>query len=48
VPPCRRHQRCAGGLNFADCFADALAERLRVPLLFVGIDFSQTDLEAAL
>lgn len=40
--------RHASGLNFGDCFSYALAERLRVPLLFVGNDFSRTDLEAAL
>ena len=40
--------RHASGLNFGDCFSYALAERLRVPLLFVGNDFSQTDLESAL
>jgi ribonuclease VapC len=40
--------RQASGLNFGDCFSYALAERLKVPLLFVGNDFSRTDLEAAL
>jgi ribonuclease VapC len=40
--------RHASGLNFGDCFSHALAKRLRVPLLFVGNDFSQTDLEVAL
>jgi ribonuclease VapC len=39
--------RHASGLNFGDCFSSALAKRLRVPLLFVGNDFSQTDLEVA-
>jgi ribonuclease VapC len=39
--------RHASGLNFGDCFSYALAERLQVPLLFVGNDFSQTDLEVA-
>ena len=34
--------RHASGLNFGDCFSYALAERLRVPLLFVGNDFSHT------
>jgi ribonuclease VapC len=38
----------ASGLNFGDCFSYALAHRLKVPLLFVGNDFSQTDLAAAL
>ncbi|MFM9089014.1 MAG: type II toxin-antitoxin system VapC family toxin [Cyanobium sp.] len=28
--------RHASGLNFGDCFSYALAERLKVPLLFVG------------
>jgi ribonuclease VapC len=40
--------RHARGLNFGDCFSYALAERLKVPLLFVGNDFSSTDLKAAL
>jgi len=40
--------RHASGLNFGNCFSYALAKRLQVPLLFVGDDFSRTDLEAAL
>jgi ribonuclease VapC len=40
--------RHTSGLNFGDCFSYALAERLKVPLLFVGNDFNHTDLEAAL
>ena len=40
--------RHASGLNFGNCFSYALAKRLQVPLLFVGNDFSRTDLEAAL
>jgi ribonuclease VapC len=40
--------RHASGLNFGDCFSYALAKRLQVPLLFVGNDFSHTDLEVAL
>ena len=40
--------RHASGLNFGDCFSYTLAHRLKVPLLFVGNDFSQTDLAAAL
>jgi len=40
--------RHPSGLNFGDCFSYALAERLQVPLLFVGNDFSQTDLKPAL
>ncbi len=35
-------------LNFGDCFAYALAEQRNCPLLFVGSDFAQTDLEPAL
>jgi ribonuclease VapC len=40
--------RHASALNFGDGFSYALAERLRLPLLFVGNAFSQTDLEPAL
>lgn len=36
------------GLNFGDCFAYALAEQLNCPLLFVGDDFSRTDIRPAL
>lgn len=36
------------GLNFGDCFAYALAKDLDCPLLFVGNDFSQTDIVSAL
>jgi ribonuclease VapC len=36
------------GLNFGDCFAYALAKTLGAPLLYVGDDFTFTDLEAAL
>ena len=35
------------GLNFGDCFAYALAEAEREPLLFKGGDFALTDIEAA-
>ena len=35
------------GLNFGDCFAYALAETTREPLLFKGQDFALTDIEAA-
>ena len=35
------------GLNFGDCFAYALAEVTREPLLFKGQDFELTDIEAA-
>ena len=34
----------AAGLNFGDCFAYALAKRLKAPLLYVGDDFGATDL----
>jgi len=40
--------RHAAGLNFGDCFAYALARALDEPLLFVGEDFAQTDVRAAL
>lgn len=35
------------GLNFGDCFAYELARDRGCPLLFVGDDFSRTDLERA-
>ena len=35
------------GLNFGDCFAYALAETTREPLLFKGGDFELTDIEVA-
>lgn len=35
-------------LNFGDCFSYALAKHLDSPLLFVGNDFSQTDIRSAL
>ena len=35
-------------LNFGDCFAYALAKDLDEPLLFIGEDFSQTDLKSVL
>lgn len=34
-------------LNFGDCLTYAVARLAREPLLFVGNDFAQTDLEAA-
>ena len=34
-------------LNFGGCFAYALAEATREPLLFKGQDFELTDIEAA-
>ncbi|MDB5554947.1 MAG: hypothetical protein JWL86_4931 [Rhizobium sp.] len=39
--------RHPAALNFGDCFAYACAKHHRVPLLFKGNDFSQTDIEAA-
>lgn len=36
------------GLNFGDCFAYAVAKERACPLLYVGDDFSQTDLASAL
>jgi ribonuclease VapC len=35
------------GLNYGDCFAYVLAKQRDCPLLFVGDDFSQTDIRAA-
>jgi ribonuclease VapC len=39
--------RHPAALNFADCFSYALAKRADEPLLFIGKDFSQTDIKAA-
>lgn len=39
--------RHPAALNFADCVSYALAKRADEPLLFIGNDFSQTDIEAA-
>lgn len=39
--------RHPAGLNFADCFSYALAKRSDEPLLFIGDDFSKTDIQAA-
>jgi len=39
--------RHPAALNFADCVSYALAKRADEPLLFIGKDFSQTDIEAA-
>ncbi|MBV9734770.1 MAG: type II toxin-antitoxin system VapC family toxin [Acidisphaera sp.] len=36
------------GLNFGDCFSYLLARERDCPLLFVGDDFSRTDLKRAL
>ena len=35
------------GLNFGDCFSYALAQARACPLLYVGDDFSQTDVQRA-
>lgn len=35
-------------LNFGDCFSYEVAKERSCPLLYVGDDFSQTDLESAL
>jgi ribonuclease VapC len=35
-------------LNLADCFSYVVAKERNCPLLFVGDDFSQTDIESAL
>lgn len=35
------------GLNFGDCFSYVIARAHECPLLFVGDDFSQTDIQAA-
>lgn len=37
-----------GGLNFGDCFAYEVARENGCSLLFVGEDFSQTDIESVL
>jgi ribonuclease VapC len=39
--------RHPAGLNFGDCFSYAIARTARQPLLFVGDDFSKTDIVAA-
>ena len=36
------------GLNYGDCFSYALAQSRGCPLLFVGDDFSQTDIRSAI
>jgi ribonuclease VapC len=35
-------------LNYSDCFAYALAKTRRLPLLYVGDDFTHTDIVSAL
>ncbi|HEX7003691.1 MAG TPA: type II toxin-antitoxin system VapC family toxin [Trueperaceae bacterium] len=37
--------RHKAGLNFGDCLAYSVAKLSRLPLLFVGSDFAETDLE---
>jgi ribonuclease VapC len=39
--------RHAAGLNFDDCMAYATAKLAQAPLLYVGADFGQTDIESA-
>ena len=39
--------RHSAALNFADCLSYAQSKRAKEPLLFIGNDFSQTDIEAA-
>jgi ribonuclease VapC len=39
--------RHPAALNFGDCFAYACARDARVPLLYKGDDFPQTDIETA-
>jgi ribonuclease VapC len=39
--------RHSAALNFGDCISYATAKLARVPLLFVGDDFPQTDIVAA-
>ena len=40
--------RHRAALNFVDCFSYALAKNRDCPLLFVGNDFSQTDIRSVL
>ena len=37
--------RHPAGLNFGDCFSYALAKAFDAPLLFIGDDFSKTDIQ---
>ena len=39
--------RHPAALNYGDCFAYALAKSREAPLLFIGDDFAQTDIERA-
>jgi ribonuclease VapC len=43
-----RGQEHPAKLNFGDCFAYALARERNEPLLFVGDDFTHTDIRSAL
>jgi|SRR5579859_3678570 len=36
------------GLNFGDCFAYDVAKQNNCPLLFIGDDFTRTDIESAI
>jgi ribonuclease VapC len=36
------------GLNYGDCFSYALAKCLSAPLLYIGNDFDETDIAAAM
>ena len=38
----------AAALNYGDCFSYELAQRMGCPLLFIGDDFSKTDIQSAL
>ena len=38
----------SAALNFGDCLSYAVAKLAEMPLLFIGEDFAQTDLVAAL
>ncbi len=42
-----KHVAHPARLNFGDCFAYACAKGYRIPMLFKGNDFSQTDMERA-
>ena len=40
--------RNPAALNFGDCFAYVLAKQKDIPLLFIGNDFSRTDIKSAI
>jgi ribonuclease VapC len=42
-----RRKRDPAALNRGDCFGYAVAKAANVPILFIGNDFSCTDLTAA-